>query len=71
MMAQSLIIAAAAIVIAAILCGATLTAWRGWLELQRARIGESEASGIGVRIELAGVRERLKRLERIADGIEP
>jgi hypothetical protein len=70
------------VLITALLCGAGLAAWRGWLELKRmelqsvraakpvADIGEPGESDTGALIELAAVKERLRRLEAIASGVE-
>ena len=75
-MTASLILAATALGITAMLCFAATRAWRGWLDYKRlelaARPAGSEAAEdeIGVRIELAAVRERLKKLEAIASGVE-
>jgi len=75
-MTDMFILAATALCITAMLCLAATRAWRGWLELKRlelaARGREPEAAEdeIGVRIELAAVRERLKKLEAIASGVE-
>ena len=74
-MTASLIYAATALAITAMLCFAAGRAWRGWLELKRlelAAASEAEApeADVGVRIELAAVRERLKKLEEIASGVE-
>jgi len=72
----ALIFAATALGITAMLCLAATRAWKGWLELKRleiaSRAGQPEVAedGIGVRIELADVRERLKKLEAIASGVE-
>jgi hypothetical protein len=71
-----LIFAATALAVTAMLCFAASRAWKGWLELKRlelaARAAPPEAAedSIGVRIELADVRERLKKLEAIAAGVE-
>jgi hypothetical protein len=76
MMTSALIFAAAALGITAMLCIAATRAWKGWLELRRLEIAsrgmqpEAAEDGIGVRIELADVRERLKKLEAIASGVE-
>ena len=71
MIAATLIAAGAAVAIAAMLCLAALKAWRGWLELRRMELARgSGQSEIGLRIELAALRERLKRLEEIASGVE-
>ena len=74
-MTNTMILAATMLAITAMLCVAGSRAWRGWLELKRlelARAPETEAPGqdVGMRIELAAVRERLKKLEEIASGVE-
>jgi len=75
-MTTTLILAATALAITAMLCLAGLSAWRGWLELKRIELirGDADAerpdSDVGLRIELAAVRERLKQLEEIASGVE-
>ena len=73
-MTPSLILAATALAITAILCLAGLRAWNGWLALKRLELDRAEApqtdGEVGVRIELAAVRERLKKLEAIASGVE-
>jgi hypothetical protein len=73
-MTESLILAGTALAIVLTICGSALAAWRGWLEIKRIELGERMPGGGGddtrLRIELADVRERLKRLEAIADGVE-
>lgn len=75
-MTPSLILAGAAVAITVLLCIAGLRAWRGWLDLRRFEIAQqqreprSAEEEVGVRIELAAVRERLKKLEAIASGVE-
>jgi hypothetical protein len=51
---------------------AALQAWSGWLALKRAALdsGRPLASPAFARIELASLRERVRRLEAIATGIE-
>lgn len=74
-------LAVSLVAVAAILCGAMLAAWRGWLELKRLELqagrraaapmpDEPEEAGTGTLIELAAVKERLRRLEAIANGVE-
>lgn len=48
---------------------AALRAWHGWLAFRR---WEVERGGLdaGSRIELAALRERLRRLEAIAAGVD-
>ncbi|MEE4152723.1 MAG: hypothetical protein V2I27_01040 [Erythrobacter sp.] len=60
---------------------ALLRAWQGWLELKRRELEERRAAvgrgeddkGLSVgaaRIELADLKERIKKLEAIASGVE-
>jgi hypothetical protein len=68
-----LVTAASSVLIAAMICFAALKAWRGWLELKRlelARRSEPTEAEPSALIELASVRERLRRLEAIANGVE-
>jgi uncharacterized FAD-dependent dehydrogenase len=74
-MTTIVILAATALAIVAMLCLAAGRAWRGWLELKRLELAagaeaEPPEADVGVRIELAAVRERLKKLEEIASGVE-
>lgn len=73
-MSGTLILAGSILIATAILCATASRAWRGWLELKRVELEtrrEAPAeSDIGARIELAAVRERLKKLEAIASGVE-
>jgi hypothetical protein len=75
--------AVAAVLVAAMLCAAGLSAWRGWLAYKRLQLEterrvdgasieprEDEQTGTGSLIELAAVKERLRRLEAIASGVE-
>jgi hypothetical protein len=74
-------LAASLVLVAAIVCGAALAAWRGWLDLKRLELQARRAapaadeeepaeSGAGALIELASMKERLRRLEAIANGVE-
>lgn len=75
-MTATLILAATMLAITAMLTVAASRAWRGWLELKRLELARTIVpesapdDDVGVRIELAGVRERLKKLEAIASGVE-
>ena len=75
-MNSAIILAATAFAITGLVCLAGLKAWAGWLELRRlelarpATVVEAEEKDVGLRIELAAVRERLKKLEAIASGVE-
>lgn len=72
-MTENLLPAITALAITAMLCFTALRAWRGWLEVKRLEIarGQQAPDETGVRIELASVRERLKKLEQIASGVDP
>ena len=74
-MTETPILAAVALAITLTLCFAALRAWRGWLDYKRLelasrRLDDMTGQDVGVRIELAAVRERLKKLEEIASGVE-
>jgi hypothetical protein len=68
--------------LAAFLTGvaALLRGWSGWLELKRAQMERGAGIGAGIgpggapspaqRIELAALKERVRRLEAIANGVE-
>jgi len=68
------IIAGTVLAVTLILTAAALRAWRGWLDLRRLELASRAApdgkGDVGLRIELAAVRERLKKLEAIASGVE-
>jgi hypothetical protein len=75
-MSETLIWAVAAVAVTAIVCWSALRAWRGWLELRRYQIAAEhgalgEGGGSGLRIEFAGFKERLRKLEAIATGVDP
>lgn len=61
-----------------IIVAALLRAWQGWLELKREELGRSpaqhgvdERTGLGTaRIELSDLKERIRKLEAIASGVE-
>jgi hypothetical protein len=69
-----------AIVTLAVLAGvlvaafALLRGWRGWLDLKREELALRDAGPVsaspGARIELADLKERVRRLEAIANGVE-
>ncbi len=76
-MTTLLIWPAALLAITVTLCLAALTAWRGWLDFKRfeiasARSGGDQARdpGPAVRIEVADLKERLRKLEAIATGVD-
>jgi hypothetical protein len=61
----------------AMVTAAALAGWRGWLDLQRTALAsdhhdmpEPAPTNTGARIELADLRERVRKLEAIAAGID-
>ena len=69
---RELALAALAGLIIASLAG--LKAWNGWIELQRLRLrADTDQPALGTtsaRIELADLRERVRKLEAIAAGVD-
>jgi hypothetical protein len=67
-----LAVLAAVVVAIAMLSLAALRGWDGWLDLRRqeivARGGGSRSAPAAARLELADLRDRVRRLEAIADG---
>lgn len=49
---------------------ATLRGWDGWLALKRMELERSETGDATSLIELADMRERLRKLEAIASGVD-
>ncbi|WP_156424988.1 hypothetical protein [Novosphingobium fuchskuhlense] len=66
------VLAVAALVAIAILARTALTAWNGWLDLKRAEAVRSADAGnhvLGL-IDLSDIKERLRKLEAIAAGVD-
>ena len=67
---------AAALAITAMLTAAALKGWRGWLDLKHYEIAvdrsapDAHDGAPGVRIEMAAIKERLRKLEEIATGVD-
>lgn len=65
----------------ALVAGAALVAWNRWLALKRLELASGRAAGGAAggdgppsamsRIELADLKERVKKLEAIAAGVDP
>lgn len=74
----TLVVATSGLIGLIVIAAALLRAWQGWLDLKRqeldrgsARPAQDEGSGIGTaRIELADLKERIRKLEAIASGVE-
>jgi len=56
----------------AMLVAAGLTGWRGWLQLKASEIDRASvpAPSAGARIEIADLKERIRKLEAIAAGVD-
>ena len=70
-----LTMATAALAGLAMLTTATLAGWRGWLQLQRLQLDHQPpamgaAPSAGARIEIADLKERIRKLEAIAAGVD-
>jgi hypothetical protein len=66
-------LAAIGILAVAIAAAAALRGWQGWLELKRLELGggvESRRRSVPQRIEMADLRDRVRRLESIANGTD-
>ena len=67
-------IAASVLMVSGTAAVAALKGWNSWLELKRLELGHSGADRIippaGNRIELADLKERVRKLEAIAAGID-
>lgn len=84
MMSMELLIATCGLIAVIVLAAVTLQGWQGWLALKRqelemttgnhrARTVEPEAQvsrEVSARIELADLRERVRKLEAIASGVD-
>lgn len=84
MMSIDLLIATCALIAVIVLATVTLQGWHGWLALKRhelelgprshnARAKEPESAvsrEVAARIELADLRERVRKLEAIASGVD-
>ena len=69
--------AAAGLAAIAMLTGAALAGWRGWLTLKQRELaahGDAHAApataNAGARIEIADLKERIRKLEAIAAGVD-
>ncbi len=78
MESEYLLIAAASLVGLCVVAATMLKGWQGWLALKLRELDQrpqpdtepSGHSGMGARIELADLRERIRKLEAIAAGVD-
>jgi hypothetical protein len=76
--ATNLLLAAIALLSVAVCSLAALKGWRGWLDLKRLELAGARGRdpdrkpppSPAARIELADLKERIRKLEAIANGIE-
>ncbi len=58
----------------AMIAAAALKGWRGWLDLKRAELDHGRDLAMppsaGARIDIADIKERIRKLEAIAAGVE-
>lgn len=70
----ALLLAAAGLAGLAMLIAGMLAGWRGWLALKAQEFtrhdGPTPAPQAGARIEIADLKERIRKLEAIAAGVE-
>lgn len=71
---QLLVVATAALVGLGLVTGFAAWAWAGWLRLRSHELAHGRAGGdlpaIGQRIDLADLKERIRKLEAIASGVD-
>jgi hypothetical protein len=76
-----IVMATAALAGLAMIVGAALAGWRGWLELKGRQLAHAAAGAVAApeagavpaaaaRIEIADLKERIRKLEAIAAGVE-
>ena len=78
MMSVEMLIAASALLALVILSTATLRAWQGWLTFKQRELDmrirppeiEGGAREGAARIEIADLKERIRKLEAIASGVD-
>ena len=67
-------LSAAALIGLLVVTQAALKGWRGWLDLRRLEIESGRDAAVpptpNARIELADLRERVRKLEAIAAGVD-
>lgn len=75
MLLDSLVISFAALVGLCVVAGSLLKAWQGWLALKSSELENRQPSEAGAgsgmaRIEIADLKERIRKLEAIAAGVD-
>ncbi|MFN3864210.1 MAG: hypothetical protein ACK4RT_08005 [Erythrobacter sp.] len=78
MLDPTLVLTGGSLIGLVVIAASLLRAWQGWLDLKRqeldrtsARPASDDGAGLGTaRIELADLKERIRKLEAIASGVE-
>jgi len=78
MVSEQLLIAASALIGLVIVASTVLHGWQGWLALKRRELEshhrpveiEGGAGAGAARIEIADLKERIRKLEAIANGVD-
>jgi hypothetical protein len=68
-----IILALSGLLALAIVAAAALRGWSGWLELKRAELAQPRTDApppASARIEVADLKERIRKLEAIAAGVD-
>jgi hypothetical protein len=70
-----LVVASAALAGLAMIVAGALAGWRGWLQLKQQQLAHNGAvepppQPVGARIEIADLKERIRKLEAIAAGVD-
>ena len=68
--ALTLAVGAVSGITAVVLALVALRGWNNWLDLKRGELAAAASPSTGQRIEVADLRERVRRLEAIAAGVE-
>ena len=72
-MSEQMVIAASALIAVVVIALAALKGWQGWLDLRRLELSAPQETGSPEgrsRIELADLKERIRKLEAIASGVD-
>jgi hypothetical protein len=69
-MTSDMVLCLSTLVGLAIVSVAALRGWAGWLALKRFEMERSDMGSAASLIDMADMRERVRRLEAIAEGVE-
>ena len=69
-MTSDIVLSVSALTGLAMIAWATLRGWDGWLSLKRLELERADTGDAASLIDLADMRERLRKLEAIAAGVD-